>query len=302
MSDAASTPSTDSSPYGGPSAPSAGSPEPQAGPHTGLQAVSRVRTRHLQEAKAAGERFSMLTSYDAMTAGIFDEAGIDVLLVGDSAGSTVFGQATTLSVTLEQMIMLTAAVSSAARRALVVADVPFGTYEESPQQAVRTCVRLLKEGGAHAVKIEGGPELAEHIRAVVRAGIPVMGHVGFTPQSEHALGGYRIQGRGEQAQQVIDDARAIEAVGAFAVLLEMVPAEVGARTDAALNVPTVGIGAGADTTGQVLVWQDALGLNGGRVARFVRQYADLRSVMAEAVGRYAQEVRDGSFPAPEHTY
>lgn len=284
---------TDAGPYGGAVDAPAGS---------ALGAVARVRTRHLQETKDAGEHFAMLTAYDAMTAGIFDEAGIDVLLVGDSAGSTVFGESTTLPVTLEQMIMLTRAVSRAARRALVVADVPFGTYEESPEQAVRTAVRLMKEGGAHAVKIEAGAELAPQVAAVVRAGIPVMGHVGFTPQSEHALGGYRVQGRGEAARRVVEDALAVQRAGAFAVLLEMVPPTTAAEVETALHVPTVGIGAGASTTGQVLVWQDALGLGDGRVPRFVKQYAQLRPIIAEAVGSYAREVRDGSFPGPEHVY
>ena len=268
----------------------------------GLRSVGRVRTRHLQEAKETGERFTMLTAYDAMLAEIFDSAGIDTLLVGDSAGSTVFGESSTLPVTPEQMIMLSAAVSRSARRALVIADLPFGSYEESPQQAVRSAVRLLKEGGVHAVKIEADVALAEHVRAVVRAGIPVMGHVGFTPQSEHALGGYRVQGRGEAARRVLDDALALQEAGAFSVLLEMVPAQTAQEIDAALDVPTVGIGAGAATTGQVLVWQDLLGLNGGRVPRFVRQYAALRSTITDAVTRYADDVRDGSFPGPEHTF
>ncbi|WP_144792757.1 3-methyl-2-oxobutanoate hydroxymethyltransferase [Kocuria palustris] len=288
----------ETAPYG--TGPSAGAEARAAA--SGLADAARVRTRHLQQAKDAGERFTMLTAYDATTAGVFDEAGIDTLLVGDSAGSTVFGESSTLPVTLEQMIALTAAVSRAARRALVLADVPFGSYEESPQQAVRTAVRLLKEGGAHAVKIEADASLAEHVSAVVRAGIPVMAHVGFTPQSEHALGGYRIQGRGEAARKLVDDALALQEAGAFAVLLEMVPAQAAAEVDEALDVPTVGIGAGGSTTGQVLVWQDMLGLSGGRVPRFVKQYADLRATMAEAVGRYASDVRDGSFPGPEHTY
>lgn len=267
-----------------------------------LARVARVRTRHLQEAKDSGERFTMLTAYDAMIAGIFDEAGIDSLLIGDSAGSTVFGESSTLPVTLEQMIMLSRAVSGTARRALVIADLPFGSYEESPQQAVRSAVRLMKEGGVHAVKIEADVALAGHVRAVVRAGIPVMGHVGFTPQSEHALGGYRVQGRGEAAERVRADALALEEAGAFSVLLEMVPAATAQEVDEALRVPTVGIGAGASTTGQVLVWQDLLGLGGGRVPRFVQKYADLRTTIGEAVGRFAHDVRDGSFPGPEHTF
>ncbi|NHU84393.1 3-methyl-2-oxobutanoate hydroxymethyltransferase [Kocuria sp. JC486] len=273
--------------------------DPSAKP---LPEVRRVRTHHLAQAKATGEKFSMLTSYDHMTAELFDAAGVDMLLVGDSAGGTVLGHTTSLAITVEQMLPMCAAVAAAARRAFVVVDLPFGSYEESPEQAVRTAVRFMKEGGAHGVKIEADESLADHVAAVVRAGIPVIGHVGFTPQSEHAMGGYRIQGRGEAAQKVVDDALALEAAGAFCILLEMVSAETARAVDQALGVPTIGIGAGSATTGQVLVWQDALGLNGNKVARFVKQYADLRSVVSEAVGRYVSEVRNGSFPSEEHTY
>lgn len=265
-------------------------------------APRRVRTVHLRRLKEAGERFSMLTAYDATMAGIFDQAGVEVLLVGDSAANVMMGRSTTLSMTVEEMLVYSRSVVAGVERALVVADVPFGSYEASPQQAVETGVRLMKEGGVHAVKVEGDAAMAEHVRAMVAAGIPVMAHIGFTPQSEHALGGYRVQGRGEAADRLLADARALEGAGAFGVLMEMVPAEVAARVEAELAVPTVGIGAGAGTTGQVLVWQDMLGLTAGRKPRFVREYADLRSTVAEAVGAYREDVRAGRFPAAEHSF
>jgi 3-methyl-2-oxobutanoate hydroxymethyltransferase len=272
------------------------------GPEPGALDVRRVRIHHLREAKRRGERFTMLTSYDALTAGIFDAAGVDTLLVGDSAANNVLGYATTLPVTVDELLPLCRAVSGAVERALVVVDLPFGSYETSPQQAVATGVRFLKEGGAHAVKLEGGAWFAPHVEALVQAGVPVVAHVGFTPQSEHALGGYRVQGRGDAAEALLADARALEAAGAFSVLMEMVPAEAAAAVDAALEVPTVGIGAGSATTGQVLVWQDMLGLRRGRLPRFVRQYADLHGVVSEAVGRYVDDVRTGAFPGPEHSF
>ncbi|HAG63983.1 MAG TPA: 3-methyl-2-oxobutanoate hydroxymethyltransferase, partial [Kocuria sp.] len=220
-----------------------------------LPDVKRVRTVHLQRAKDTGEKFSMLTSYDVLTAGIFDRAGVDVLLVGDSLGNTVLGHASTLPVTVDDMVTFAAAVVRGVRRALVVVDLPFGSYEESPAQAVRSAARIMKDTGAHAVKIEAGQDLAEHMAAVVRAGIPVMGHVGFTPQSEHALGGFRIQGRGAAAEQLLRDARSAQDAGCFAVVLEMVSADAAGQVESALHIPTVGIGAGGVTTGQVLVWQ-----------------------------------------------
>jgi 3-methyl-2-oxobutanoate hydroxymethyltransferase len=263
---------------------------------------AKIRTHHLQQAKTEGRRFAMLTAYDQYAAQIFDEAGIEVLLVGDSAANNVLGHSTTLPITLDEMVLFTRAVSTAARRALIVADLPFGSYEVSPEQAVQSSIRLLKEGGAQAVKMEGGSAYADTVRAIVRAGIPVMAHIGFTPQSEHALGGYRVQGRGDSGPAVVRDALALAEAGAFCVLMEMVPAEVAAEVDAAVAVPTIGIGAGASTTGQVLVWQDMAGLRGGKQARFVKQFADVRSVLAEAAGRYADEVRAGTFPGPEHSF
>jgi 3-methyl-2-oxobutanoate hydroxymethyltransferase len=263
----------------------------------------RVRVRDLLRAKEHGEKWAMLTSYDQYTAGIFDEAGIPVLLVGDSAANNVFGYPTTLPITVDELIPLVRAVVGGTRRALVVADLPFGSYEEGPAQALRTAVRFMKEGGAHAVKLEGGRRSAPAIEALTAAGIPVMAHVGFTPQSEHALGGYRVQGRGDAAEEVVADALAVAEAGAFAVVLEMVPGDVAKRIAHDLVVPTIGIGAGPHTDAQVLVWQDMAGLRtGGHQPRFVKRYADLAGVLTGAVTQYAQEVRDGTFPAPEHTF
>lgn len=264
--------------------------------------AGRIRTHHLRQAKAKGERFAMLTAYDQYAAEIFDQAGIEVLLVGDSASNNVFGNETSLPVTVDELIPLCRAVARSARRALVVADLPFGSYEVSAQQAVATGVRFLKEGLAQAVKIEGGKFYAETVRAMVQAGIPVMAHIGFTPQSEHALGGYRVQGRGDDAQRLIEDAAALADAGAFCVLMEMVPAQTAAAVDAAVEVPTIGIGAGNATTGQVLVWQDMAGLRGGKMAKFVKQYADLRTTLSDAAKAYADEVRSGQFPGPEHSF
>jgi 3-methyl-2-oxobutanoate hydroxymethyltransferase len=269
----------------------------------GGPATRRVRVRDLLLAKERGEKWAMLTSYDQYTAGIFDAAGIPVLLVGDSAANNVFGYPTTLPITVDELIPLARAVVGGTHRALVVADLPFGSYEESPAQALRTAVRFMKEAGAHAVKLEGGHRSAPAIEAMVRAGIPVMAHVGFTPQSEHALGGYRVQGRGDAAEEVVADALAVAEAGAFAVVLEMVPGDVAKRITHDLLVPTIGIGAGPHTDAQVLVWQDMAGLRtGGHQPRFVKRYADLAGVLTGAVTRYAEEVREGVFPGPEHTF
>jgi 3-methyl-2-oxobutanoate hydroxymethyltransferase len=268
----------------------------------GGPATRRVRTRDLIAAKERGDRWPMLTSYDQYTAAIFDRAGIPVLLVGDSAANNVFGYETTLPVTAEEMLSLVRAVVRATKTALVVADLPFGSYEEGPVQALRTAVRFMKEGGAHAIKLEGGRRVVEQIRAITGAGIPVMAHIGFTPQSEHTIGGYRVQGRGSDAEEVIADARAVAAAGAFAVVLEMVPGEVAKQITKELAIPTVGIGAGPDTDAQVLVWQDMAGLREGKTPRFVKRYADLSGVLTEATRRFADEVRGGEFPAEEHTF
>ena len=264
--------------------------------------VKRVRTHHLREMKQRGEKFTMLTAYEQYAAQTFDEAGIDVLLVGDSASNNVYGNETSLPVTVDELIPLVRAVTRSAHRALVVADLPFGSYQASPEQAFHTSVRFMKEANAHAVKLEGGLAMVPQVELLTNGGIPVMAHIGFTPQSEHNLGGYRVQGRGDSAQQVIDEAQALEAAGAFAIVMEMVPGEVAARVTAAVGIPTIGIGAGVDCDGQVLVWQDAFGLRTGRMARFVKQYADLHGELLRAAQEYAADVKGGTFPGPEHTF
>ena len=244
----------------------------------------------------------MLTAYDMYTAELFDEAGIPVLLVGDSAANNVYGYDTSLPVTVDELLFLTRAVTRATKRALVVADLPFGSYQVSPEQAVTTAIRFMKEGRAHAVKLEGGRRFAPHVEAIVAAGIPVMGHIGFTPQSEHQLGGYRVQGRDDKADAVLADAVALEQAGAFAVVLEMVTAEVAKRVTHELRIPTVGIGAGPDCDAQVLVWTDMAGMRRGKMPRFVKQYADVASVLGNAASEFASEVRNRAFPGPEHSF
>ena len=266
------------------------------------EAVKRVRTRHFQTAKESGLKITGLTSYDALTATIFDAAGIDFLLVGDSAGNVVFGHDTTLPITVDELIPLTRAVAGAAKRAFVVADLPFGSYETSPDEALHTAFRFMKETHAHAVKLEGGVRSAEQIRRIVSAGIPVMAHIGFTPQSEHGLGGHMIQGRGAGAEQLLADAHAIEDAGAFAVVLEMVPSQIAKRVTEELRIPTIGVGAGPHVDGQLLVWTDWAGLGTGRVPKFVRQYADLKTVLTDAVGAYREDVQAGQYPSPENEY
>jgi len=268
----------------------------------GGPATKRVRARDLVLAKERGERWPMLTSYDQYTAALFDQAGIPVLLVGDSASNNVFGHETTLPITVDELLPLVRAVVRATNRALVVADMPFGSYEEGPAQALRTAVRFMKESGAHAVKLEGGRSVAAQVRALTDAGIPVMAHVGFTPQREHVLGGYRVQGRGDAAEDVLADAIAVAGAGAIAVVLEMVPSEVAKRITAEIPVPTIGIGAGPETDAQVLVWQDMAGLRTGRMPRFVKQYADLAGILTEATKAFAEEVRSGAFPTNEHSF
>jgi 3-methyl-2-oxobutanoate hydroxymethyltransferase len=261
-----------------------------------------VTIRELRQLKERGEKWPMLTSYDQYTAAIFDAAGVPVLLVGDSASDNVYGHETTLPVTVDELLPLVRAVVGATRRTLVVGDLPFGSYEENPAQAVRTAVRFMKETGCHAVKLEGGRRCAPQVEAITRAGIPLMAHIGFTPQSQFQLGGYRVQGRGEAAEEVVADAHAVTEAGAFAVVLEMVPGEVAKRITHEVAIPTIGIGAGPDTDAQVLVWQDMAGLNTGTTPRFVKRYADLAGVLADATARFAEEVRTGAFPTAEHTY
>ena len=264
--------------------------------------VKRVRTHHLREMKERGEKFAMLTAYEQYAAQTFDEAGIDLLLVGDSASNNVYGNETSLPVTVDELLPLTRAVSRSVRRALVVGDLPFGSYQGSPEQAYATAVRFMKEAGAHCVKLEGGAEMAPVIEKCTQGGIPVMAHIGFTPQSEHTLGGYRVQGRGDASDRVVADAHAVQEAGAFAVVMEMVPGDVAERISTELTIPTIGIGAGAGCDGQVLVWQDAFGLRTGKMARFVKQYADVRSVLLDAARAYDAEVKSGEFPGPDHTF
>ena len=264
--------------------------------------AKRIRTQHLREMKERGERFAMLTAYDMYTAEIFDEAGVEVLLVGDSASNNVYGNDTSLPVTVDELIPLTRAVARSVKRSLVVGDLPFGSYQRSPEQAYDTAVRFMKEGGAHAVKLEGGREMAGQIELLSRGGVPVMAHIGFTPQSEHALGGPRVQGRGDASERVLADAHAVQDAGAFAVVMEMVPGDVAAQITKELVIPTIGIGAGVECDGQVLVWTDAFGVRSGRMATFVKQYADLHGELLKAARAYDEDVKNRTFPGPEHTF
>ncbi|WP_054813409.1 3-methyl-2-oxobutanoate hydroxymethyltransferase [Nocardia arizonensis] len=262
----------------------------------------KTRVHHLQQMKSEGERWSMLTAYDYSTARLFEEAGIPVLLVGDSAANVVYGYDTTVPITVEELIPLVRAVVRGAPHALVVADLPFGTYESGPQQALASATRFMKEGQAHAVKLEGGERAAEQIAHITAAGIPVMAHIGFTPQSVNTLGGYRVQGRGDGAEQLIADAVAVQEAGAFAVVMEMVPAELAGQVTRKLTIPTVGIGAGPDCDAQVLVWQDMAGYTSGKTAKFVKRFADLGGDLRTAAATYAEEVRRGTFPGAEHSF
>ena len=264
--------------------------------------LKRIRTRHFQCAKENGIKITGLTSYDQLTAGIFDEAGIDFLLVGDSAGNNVYGYETTLPVTIDDLIPLARAVAGAVTRAFVVADMPFGSYESGPDEALHTAFRFMKETGAHAVKLEGGTRSAKQIKRIVSAGVPVMAHIGFTPQSEHGLGGHVIQGRGNGIEQLLADAHAVEKAGAFAVVLEMVPAEAAARVTRELSIPTIGVGAGPHVDGQLLVWTDWAGFTKGRIPKFVKQYANLRKTLSDAVAEYRGDVAEGIYPGPDHSY
>lgn len=284
-----------------PGEPAEVAPYATSSPSAG-EAVKRVRKRHFQQAKDTGVAIVGLTSYDQLSARIFDEAGVDFLLVGDSAGNVVYGYDSTVPVTVDELIPLARAVVGATRRAFVVADMPFGSYELSPEQALQTAFRFMKETGAHAVKLEGGVRSAEQIRRIVDAGIPVMAHIGFTPQSEHQIGGHVIQGRGEGEEALIADAIAVEQAGAFSVVLEMVPSAVAKRVTETIRIPTIGIGAGRETSGQILVWTDFAGMNPGRYPKFVKKYADLCGVLTDAVTAFRADVASGAYPAPEHEY
>ena len=288
---------TDQPQPGGTAATTARTPDPLYGG----TASRRVTVRDLAAAKARGERWPMLTAYDALTARVFDDAGIPVLLVGDSAGNVVFGYDTTLPVTVADLLPLTAAVVRGTKRALIVADLPFGSYQLSPATALASATRFLKEAGAPAVKLEGGVRVAHQVEELVGAGIPVMAHLGLTPQSVNVFGGYRVQGRGEAGDRLLHDAKALEAAGAFSVVLECVPAELATRITHAVGIPTIGIGAGPGCDAQVLVWQDMAGLS-PRTARFVKRYAKLGQVLGDAARSFAEDVVAGSFPAEEHVY
>jgi 3-methyl-2-oxobutanoate hydroxymethyltransferase len=263
----------------------------------------RITIHDLQAATDRGERWSMLTSYDALTAGIFEQAGVRALLVGDTSAEMVLGYADTLPVTMDQLIPMVQAVVRGTRNALVVADLPFGSYQAGPQVALTSAVRHLKEGGAQAVKLEGGRRVLPQVEALTGAGIPVMAHLGLTPQSVNVLGGVRrVQGRGDAGEELLADARALERAGAFAVVLESVPAELGRRVSAALRIPTVGIGAGPHCDAQIMVWQDMAGLTSGRVPRFVKRYADARGTLLDAARRYAMDVASQRYPDQAHSY
>ena len=260
----------------------------------------RITTLDIAKSKGQG-KWAMLTSYEQLTAEIFEQAGIPVLLVGDSAGNNFLGAENTISVTVDEMISLSRAVVSATKRALVVADLPFGSFEQSPEQALQTCIRFFKEAGVQAVKIEGGAKVTPQIKALIKAGIPVMGHLGLTPQSIHTLGGYRVQGRGENGAAIIADALALQEAGVFALVLELVPAELAAEITATLEIPTIGIGAGKDCDAQVLVWSDLMGLT-AKPPKLAKAYRNLREEMSNAVKEWSADVASGAFPDDGQTF
>ncbi|MET8329502.1 3-methyl-2-oxobutanoate hydroxymethyltransferase [Streptomyces sp. NPDC005181] len=268
----------------------------------GGKSTRRITVHDIAAATERGEKWPMLTAYDAMTASVFDETGIPVMLVGDSMGNCHLGYETTVPVTMDEMAILSAAVVRGTKRALIVGDLPFGAYQEGPVQALRNATRLVKEAGVGAVKLEGGERSLAQTELLVSSGIPVMSHLGLTPQSVNTMG-YRVQGRSDEAaHRLIRDAKAAQDAGAFAVVLELVPAEVAAEITRSLHIPTVGIGAGPDTDAQVLVYTDMVGLTGGKVPRFTKQYANMRKVLGDAAKEFADEVVGGTFPAPEHTF
>ena len=263
---------------------------------------TKVRTLTLQKWKSEGHKWAMLTCYDYSSARVFDEAEIPVLLVGDSAANVVYGYDTTVPISIDELIPLARAVVKGAPHALVVADLPFGSYESSPAQALATATRFMKETGAQAIKLEGGERMADQIATLSAAGIPVVAHIGFTPQSVNGLGGFRVQGRGDAAEQTIHDAIAVQEAGAIAVVLEMVPAELATQITGKLTIPTVGIGAGPNCDAQVLVWQDMAGLTSGKTAKFVKRFGDVGGELHRAATQYAHDVASGVFPAEEHSY
>lgn len=263
--------------------------------------MKRITIADLATWKKSGKRWAMLTSYDAITASIFDSAGVPVLLVGDSAGNNFLGEENTIPVTVDELIPLARAVVRGSNSALVIADLPFGSYEINNEQALATGIRFLKEAKAHAVKLEGGIRVVDQIKTLVTYGIPVMGHLGMTPQSVNAFGGFKVQGRGEAGSKLLADAKALEAAGCFAVVLELVPAELADEITRELSIPTIGIGAGSNCDAQVLVWSDLLGL-AEKPPRFARKYRDLRGDISSAVGEWLKDVESGNFPGEAETF
>ncbi len=271
--------------------------------HTSLHSDGRRLTMlDLQRSTDAGEKWAMITAYDALTAGIFEAAEVPAILVGDSAAMVVHGHDSTIPITVDEMLPLVQGVVRGTKRAVIIADLPFGSYQQSPAQALETAARFMKDGGAQAVKLEGGAAVLPQVEALANAGIPVVGHLGLTPQSVNLLGGYRVQGRGESGEMLLRDAKAMQAAGATALVLEVVPSELAARVSEVLSIPTIGIGAGAQTDAQVIVWQDLLGLTPDPAPRFVRRYANLRDVMGSAVNSWVKDVQSGSYPTSEHEY
>jgi len=266
-------------------------------------ATEKVTPPYLQQCKERGQKLVMVTAYDYLTARLADEAGVDLILVGDSLANTALGYDSTIPVTLDEMLVATRAVRRGVKRALVVADLPFGTYQTTPDEAVRAALRFVKEGGAEAVKLEGGRNRLSLVRQMTENGIPVMGHIGLTPQSVLQMGGYKLQGKTvAAARRLIDDALTLETAGAFSIVLEVIPSALARLVTQKVEIPTIGIGAGVGTDGQVLVISDLLGLNFGRPAKFVRQYADLRTTAADALRRFAEDVRSTAYPAAQESY
>lgn len=261
----------------------------------------RVNVADLARFKSEGMKFAALTAYDSLTAGIFDQAEIPILLVGDSAGNNFLGEVDTIPVTMDELIPLARAVVRGSKRSMVIADMPFGSYERSTDQALENAIRFLKEAGVHGIKLEGGVRVASQVKALTEAGVAVMGHVGLTPQSVHVLGGYRVQGRGDEGRKVLDDALALQEAGVFAVVLELVPAELATEITARLDIPTIGIGAGGGCDGQILVWTDLMGLT-EKPPKFAPKYLDLRSEVNAAVTRWRQDVESGHFPGDQHSF
>ena len=268
----------------------------------GIASAKRLTMRDLSEMSRQGHRWSMITAYDYISAGIFEEAGAHSLLVGDSAAMVVYGYDSTVPVTVDELVPLVRAVVRGSRRPVVIADLPFGSYQASVAQAMETASAFMKDGGAQVIKLEGGHSVLPQVEALSSAGVPVIGHLGLTPQAVHAIGGYRVQGRGESGEVLLRDAKALQSAGAMGLVLEAVPAELAARVTDMLDIPTVGIGAGGATNAQVIVWQDLLGMSNQEPPKFVKQYAQLREPIRSAVAAWVSDVESGVFPAAEQTY